>query len=103
MNKLIKKGFLALTLFSCITMVGCVGEQGPAGPQGEPGIQGEPGHTPNIAIGENGNWFIDGVDTGVNCRRGGDDTIYTTVDGIVKYERVGKNRKQASCYPVEVK
>lgn len=40
---------------------------------------------------------------GVNCRRGGDDTIYTTVDGIVKFERVGKNRKQASCYPVEAK
>ena len=40
---------------------------------------------------------------GVNCRKGGDDTIYTTVDGIVKYERVGKSRKQASCYPVEVK
>ena len=38
---------------------------------------------------------------GVNCRRGGDDTIYTTVDGIVKYERKDKKRKQVSVYPVE--
>lgn len=38
---------------------------------------------------------------GVNVRRGNDDTLYTTVDGIVKFERVGKDKKQASCYPVE--
>ena len=37
---------------------------------------------------------------GVNVRRGNDDSLYTTVDGIVKYERVGKTKKQASCYPV---
>ena len=40
------------------------GEQGETGPQGPQGEQGEDGHTPNITIGENGNWFIDGVDTG---------------------------------------
>ena len=38
---------------------------------------------------------------GVNVRRGDDDTLYTTVDGIVKFERVGKDKKQVSCYPVE--
>lgn len=38
---------------------------------------------------------------GVNVRKGSDDTLYTTVDGIVKFERVGKDKKQASCYPVE--
>ena len=38
---------------------------------------------------------------GNNVRRGNDDTLYTTVDGIVKFERVGKDKKQASCYPVE--
>ena len=38
---------------------------------------------------------------GVNVRRGNDDTLYTTVDGIVKFERVGKDKKQASCYPVK--
>ena len=37
---------------------------------------------------------------GVNCRRGKDDTIYSTVDGIVKFERLGKDKKQASVYPV---
>ena len=38
---------------------------------------------------------------GTNTRRGNDDTIYTTVDGIVRFERLGKDRKQASVYPVE--
>jgi len=38
---------------------------------------------------------------GVNVRRGNDDTLFTTVDGIVKFERVGKDKKQVSCYPVE--
>ena len=38
------------------------GEQGPQGIQGEPGADG---HTPVITIGENGNWFVDGVDTGI--------------------------------------
>ncbi len=37
---------------------------------------------------------------GVNVRRGKDDTLYTTVDGIVKFERLGKDKKQVSCYEV---
>lgn len=37
---------------------------------------------------------------GVNTMRGGDDTIFATADGIVRFERVGKNRKRASVYPV---
>lgn len=37
---------------------------------------------------------------GANVRKGSDDTLYTTVDGIVKFERVGRDKKQASCYPV---
>ena len=41
------------------------------------------------------------IHPGVNVGRGKDDTLYTTVDGIVKYERLGKDKKQASCYPVE--
>lgn len=41
------------------------------------------------------------IHPGVNVRRGNDDTLYTTVDGIVKYERLGKDKKQVSCYPVE--
>ena len=35
---------------------------------------------------------------GVNTRRGGDDTIFATISGIVKFERVGKNTTRASVY-----
>ena len=38
---------------------------------------------------------------GTNVRRGNDDTLYSTVDGIVKFERLGRDKKQASVYPVE--
>ena len=37
---------------------------------------------------------------GKNVRRGNDDTLFTTVDGIVKYERLGRDKKQASVYEV---
>ena len=35
---------------------------------------------------------------GVNTKRGGDDTIFATIDGIVRYERVGKNKTRACVY-----
>ena len=35
---------------------------------------------------------------GVNTRRGGDDTIFSTVDGIVKFERLGKTKTRVSVY-----
>ena len=38
---------------------------------------------------------------GTNVRRGNDDSLYTTVDGIVKFERLGRDKKQASVYPAE--
>ena len=37
---------------------------------------------------------------GINTRRGNDDSIYATIDGIVKFERLGRDQKQASVYPV---
>lgn len=37
---------------------------------------------------------------GTNTRRGNDDTIYATVDGIVKFERLGRDKKQVSVYEV---
>ena len=37
---------------------------------------------------------------GVNVRRGNDDTLFTTVDGIVKFERLGRDNKKVSVYPV---
>lgn len=37
---------------------------------------------------------------GENVGRGGDDTLYSKVDGIVKFERFGRDRKKVSVYPV---
>lgn len=37
---------------------------------------------------------------GTNTGRGNDDSIYATIDGIVKFERLGRDKKQASVYPV---
>ena len=31
---------------------------------------------------------------------GGDDTLYAKVDGVLRFERVGRDKKQASVYPV---
>ena len=38
---------------------------------------------------------------GVNVGIGKDDTIYAKVSGVVKFERKGKDKKQASVYPAE--
>ena len=35
---------------------------------------------------------------GVNVGMGNDHTLYAKVDGIVKYERLGKDKKKASVY-----
>ena len=86
--------FLFLIILSLGILCSCSGEAGPKGPQGEQGIQGEQGpegpqgepgkdgtdgkdgqdgqdgldgHTPEITVGENGNWFIDGEDTGIKA------------------------------------
>lgn len=37
---------------------------------------------------------------GVNVGKGTDDTLYAKVDGVVKFERLGRDRKQVSVYPV---
>ena len=37
---------------------------------------------------------------GTNVRRGNDDTLFTTIDGVVKFERLGRDKKQASVHPV---
>lgn len=39
------------------------------------------------------------IHPGENVGIGKDDTLFAKIDGIVKYERVGKDRKQASVYP----
>ncbi|MGA1875520.1 MAG: 50S ribosomal protein L27 [bacterium] len=35
---------------------------------------------------------------GNNVGRGGDDTLFAKIDGSVKFERKGKNKKQVSVY-----
>ncbi|MBS7020583.1 MAG: 50S ribosomal protein L27 [Firmicutes bacterium] len=35
---------------------------------------------------------------GNNVKIGKDDTLFTTVDGYVKFERLGKDKKQVSVY-----
>ncbi|GGA85864.1 MULTISPECIES: 50S ribosomal protein L27 [Bacillaceae] len=37
---------------------------------------------------------------GENVGRGGDDTLYAKIDGVVKFERYGRDRKKVSVYPV---
>lgn len=37
---------------------------------------------------------------GVNVGCGRDHTLYAKVDGFVKYERLGRNRRRVSVYPV---
>ena len=41
------------------------------------------------------------IHPGVNVGRGGDDTLYALVDCVLRFERLGKDKKQASVYPVE--
>ncbi len=38
---------------------------------------------------------------GKNVKRGGDDTLFATASGIVRYERLGRDKKQVSVYPQE--
>ena len=41
------------------------------------------------------------VHPGNNVGIGSDDTLFALVDGIVKFERKGKDKKQVSVYPAE--
>ncbi|MDO4552769.1 MAG: 50S ribosomal protein L27 [Bacillota bacterium] len=38
---------------------------------------------------------------GENVGRGGDDTLFAKVEGVVKFERYDKTRKKVSVYPKE--
>ncbi len=48
----------------------------------------------SILVRQRGTKFYPGNGVGI----GGDDTLFATVTGVVKYERVGKDRKQVSVY-----
>ena len=40
------------------------------------------------------------IHPGNNVGRGGDDTLFATISGIVKFERLGRDKKKVSVYPV---
>jgi large subunit ribosomal protein L27 len=40
------------------------------------------------------------IHPGLNVGKGGNDTLFALVEGRVKYERLGKNKKQVCVYPV---
>jgi len=48
-------------------------------------------------------WSGSGVQRfpGINVQRGGDDTLFALVDGVVRFERKGKDKKQVSVYSKE--
>ena len=41
------------------------------------------------------------IHPGTNVGKGGDDTLFALVDGKVRFERLGRDRKQVSVYEVE--
>ena len=51
----------------------------------------------NILYRQRGTKIYPGTNVGI----GSDDTLYATVDGVVKFERKGRSDKKVSVYPVE--
>ncbi|ARF13081.1 MULTISPECIES: 50S ribosomal protein L27 [Sporosarcina] len=39
------------------------------------------------------------VHPGENVGRGGDDTLFAKIDGVVRFERLGRDKKKVSVYP----
>ncbi|MDH6059349.1 50S ribosomal protein L27 [Chrysosporum bergii ANA360D] len=52
----------------------------------------------NILVRQRGTKFHPGNNVGI----GRDDTLFALIDGLVTFERKGKNRKKVSVYPVAV-
>ena len=51
----------------------------------------------NILIRQRGTKMHPGLNVGI----GSDDTLYAMQDGVVKFERKGRDQKKVSVYPVE--
>ena len=51
----------------------------------------------NILVRQRGTHIHPGVGVGI----GSDDTIFATIDGVVKFERLGRDRKKVSVYAAE--
>ena len=51
----------------------------------------------NILVRQRGTHIHPGLNVGI----GSDDTLFALKDGIVRFERLGRDKKQVSVYPVE--
>jgi large subunit ribosomal protein L27 len=51
----------------------------------------------NILVRQRGTKFHPGKNVGI----GSDDTLYALVDGVVKFERLGRDKRQVSVYAAE--
>ncbi len=51
----------------------------------------------NILVRQRGTHIHPGENVGI----GSDDTLFATCDGILRFERMGRDRKKASVYPAE--
>ena len=51
----------------------------------------------NILVRQRGTKIHPGTNVGI----GADDTLYARIDGHVKYERMGRDKKKVSVYPAE--
>ncbi len=49
----------------------------------------------NILVRQRGTKIHPGLNVGI----GSDDTLFAKVEGVVRFERLGKNRKKVSVYP----
>lgn len=56
---------------------------------------GEYVHTGEIIVRQRGTRVLPGK----NVRRGGDDTLYALIDGVVRFEWATRDKKRVSVYP----
>ena len=42
------------------------------------------------------------IHPGTNVGKGSDDTLFAKIDGVVRYERLGRDKKKASVYPLDI-
>ena len=61
------------------------------GPSGQFSLAG------NILVRQRGTHIHPGLNVGI----GSDDTLFALVDGVVRFERVGRDKKQVSVYAKE--
>ena len=57
---------------------------------------GQPCLAGNIIVRQRGTKIYPGL----NVKKGGDDTLFALIDGKVKFERKGRDKKQVSVYEI---